>query len=86
MAVAKFTTKKWKRPTQWSREGMPKSVFLDPVHRKYPVKKTAHGPYYVHALVAAAHFAKMYKDTAVYNKAKRLLDEYAKSQKRGKRR
>jgi hypothetical protein len=80
--MTSFVNKTWKAPTQWQREGMPPSVFLDPKEKKYPVKKTAHGPYYVRALVAAAHYAKMYKDKAVYNKATRLLDVYKRAEEK----
>ena len=74
--MAAFVNKPWHRPKQWSREGMANNVFLDPTHRKYPVRRTSNGPYYVRALVAAAHYSKMYGDKTVYKKATALLDEY----------
>jgi len=84
--MATFVNRQWKRPSRWKREGMPDGVFLDPKHRKYPVKATPRGPYNVRALVSAAHYAKMYNDTAIYNKAKRLLAEYKKAEESSKKR
>ncbi len=83
--MATFVNTTWKRPSRWKREGMPSSVFLDPKHRKYPVKLTAKGPYNVRALQAAAHYAKMYHQTTIYNKAKKLLDEYKRGEEKLKK-
>jgi hypothetical protein len=80
-----FVNTTWKAPTQWQREGMPASAFLDPKERKYPVKKTARGPYYVRALVAASHYAKMYGDKTVYNKAMKLLNQYKRALEKKKK-
>ncbi|MGC8588953.1 MAG: hypothetical protein ACP5LI_08025 [Hydrogenobaculum sp.] len=77
--MAVFVNEPWKNPSTWKREGLPDSVFLDPKRRKYPVKKTAKGPYNVRALTAAAHYAKMYNDIKVYRKAKQLLEEYKRA-------
>lgn len=84
--MATFTNRKWVNPTRWKREGLSKSVFLDPVHMKYPIRSRAGGPINVHALVAAAHYAKMYGHKSVYNKAKKLLDEYKALKSKGRRR
>jgi len=83
--MATFVNTTWKTPTRWQREGMPASAFLDPKNRKYPVKKTARGPYYVRALVAAAHYSKMYGDKTVYNKAMKLLNEYKRALEKKKK-
>ncbi|MEM0124461.1 MAG: hypothetical protein QXF41_02895 [Candidatus Micrarchaeaceae archaeon] len=84
--MASFVNRKWVNPTRWKREGLPKSVFLDPTHMKYPIRARAGGPINVRALVSAAHYAKMYGDKTVYNKAQKLLEEYKASKPKKRRR
>ncbi len=82
-----FTTESWKKPNAYQTAHLNSSCFLDPSDRKYPIKKQDNGPIYVHALVAAAHYASpsMWDDPPVYKKAHQLLAIYAKS-KEGKTR
>ncbi len=80
--MKRFTDRKWTKPSEKRRKSMSPRCFLDERNKKYPVKYSPTGAYYVHAIVSAARFSEMYGEKTVHQKAEKLLREYARSKKR----